>query len=198
MIKFIYFDFGAVLVNYDDVFTKVCNDFNLNKTSFFKFYDEFVLDMDVGKKTVGDFWGECIKKFNLKNANEYDLPKSWVSDYKIIKPIFDFIHSLEGKLNFGIISNIPAEVWWAAFENGWVPKVEYKKIILSSDVGTTKPDRKIYEIAQNKSGVNPEEILFIDDKQENLEEPKKIGWKTFLFDMNQAEKGVKEIKALLK
>ncbi|MDD4938056.1 MAG: HAD-IA family hydrolase [Candidatus Shapirobacteria bacterium] len=198
MIKFIYFDFGAVLVNYDDVFTKVCNDFNLNRTSFFEFYDNFVFDMDIGKNNVGDFWKECIKNFNLKNASEYNLSKSWVSDYKIIKPIFNFISSLEGKVNFGIISNIPAEVWWAAFESGWVPKVKYNEILLSSDVGITKPDRKIYEIAQNKSGVNSEEILFIDDKEENLKEPKEIGWKTILFDMNKAEKGVDEIKTFLK
>lgn len=198
MIKFIYFDFGAVLVNYDYVFTKVCDDFNLNKASFFEFYDKFVLDMDIGKKNLGDFWKECIKNFCLKNASEYNLPKSWVSDYKVIIPIFNFIHSLDGKVNFGIISNIPAEVWWAAFENDWVPKVKYNEILLSSDVGTTKPDQKIYEIAQMKSGVNSEEILFIDDKEENLEKPKKMGWKTFLFDMNKAEKGVEEIKALLK
>lgn len=198
MIKFIYFDFGAVLINYDDVFTKVCHDFNLNKASFFEFYNNFVLNMDIGKKTVVDFWRECIKNFDLKNADEYNFPKSWVSDYKIIKPIFNFISFLEGKLKFGIISNIPAEIWWAAFENNWVPKVKYNEILLSSDLSITKPDRKIYEIAQIKSGVNPEEILFIDDKAENLKEPKKMGWKTILFNQNEAKEKVEKIKLLLK
>ncbi len=198
MVKFIYFDFGAVLVNYDEVFKKVCTDFNLDRDEFKNFYNGFVLDMDVGKESVSGFWKKSAENFGLKNALEYDLAKSWVSDYKIIQPVFDMIRSLEGKVDMGIISNIHADVWWAAFEDNWVPKVKYKEILLSSDLGVIKPIRDIYEIAQEKANVKAEEILFIDDKEENLVEPKKMGWKTILFDQNKAVDGVNKIMEVLR
>jgi FMN phosphatase YigB (HAD superfamily) len=197
MIKFIYFDFGAVLVNYDEVFKKVCTDFGLDRDEFKSFYNDFVLDMDVGKESVFGFWKKSVEKFGLKNALEYNLAKSWVSDYKIIQPVFEMIHSLEGKVDMGIISNIHADVWWAAFEDNWVPKIKYKEILLSSDLGVIKPSRDIYEIAQEKANVKAEEILFIDDKEENLFEPKQMGWKTVLFDQNKAIDGVNKIMELL-
>jgi len=198
MIKFIYFDFGAVLVNYDNVFTKVCNDFNLDKTEFRKFYNNFVDNMDIGKDGVFGFWKKCVENFNLKDAFDYDLAKSWVTDYKIIKPIYEMIGFLEGKIKMGIISNIHADIWWAAVDANWVPKIKYEEIILSSDVRVVKPDKEIYEIAQLKSGVNPDEVLFIDDKEENLVIPKEMGWKTVLFDQTKAEDGVLKIMELVK
>lgn len=198
MVKFIYFDFGAVLVNYDNVFTKVCADFNLNKVDFKNFYNNFVEDMDVGKDSVSGFWNKCVKNFNLKNALDYDLAKSWVTDYKVIKPIYEMINFLVGKVNMGIISNINADVWWAAVADNWVPKINYAEIIISSDVGAMKPNKEIYEIAQKRLKIKPEEILFIDDKEENLVIPREMGWKTVLFDQNYATDGVAKILQLLR
>ena len=198
MIKFVYFDFGAVLVNYDNVFTKVCNDFSLDKSEFKNFYNKFVDNMDVGKDSVEGFWKKCVENFNLENGLNYNLPKSWVSDYKIIKPIFEMMTSLEGKINMGIISNIHADIWWAAFADNWVPKIKYNEFILSSDVATMKPHKEIYEIAQKRSGVNSNEILFVDDKPENLIIPNGMGWKTVLFDQFKADDGVSRILELLK
>jgi len=198
MIKFVYFDFGGVLVNYDDVYTKVCRDFGLDRDEFEKFYRGLVDDMDVGKVSVNEFWERCIENFGIKNGKNYDLAKSWVSNYKIIKSVQDLIYSVEGKIKIGIISNISAEIWWAALENNWMPNVKYDETILSSDVGLVKPDRKIYEIAQKKlKNIDPSEILFIDDKSENLIEPTKLGWKTFCFDQLKADKDILEIQKLI-
>ena len=86
MIKVIYFDFGGVLVNYENFLHTMCSDFGLNVDDFFDFYHQFNHDMFFGKIKTEEFWEKCIEKFNLKNADNYDLLKSWVLDYKIIKP----------------------------------------------------------------------------------------------------------------
>ena len=198
MIKFVYFDFGGVLVNYDDVYTKVCRDFDLDRGEFGKFYRGLVDEMDVGKVSVNEFWNRCIENFGIKNGENYDLAKSWVSDYKIIKPVQDLIYSIQGKIGMGIISNISAEIWWAALRNNWVPNTKYSETILSSDVGLMKPDRRIYEMAQEKlKDINPNEILFIDDKPENLVEPTNLGWKTFCFNQLKASEDILEIQKLI-
>jgi epoxide hydrolase-like predicted phosphatase len=193
VVKFIYFDFGGVLVNYDNVFTKVCSDFEINKDEFIKFESETISRMDIGIGNLVGFWKKCVEKFKLSNADNYDLAKSWVSDYKKIKPVQDLINSLEGNTKMGIISNIPAEVWWAAYKNNWVPRIKYDQVLLSSDLGVVKPDSRIYEIAEEKTRVSPEEILFVDDKEENLVGPIKMGWKTLCFDQSKAEDEVLKI-----
>jgi putative hydrolase of the HAD superfamily len=198
MIKIIYFDFGGVLVNYDRVFQKVCRDFNLNFDEFLKFYNQFDSDLSVGKIKTEEFWRKCVDNFGLKNIDNYSLTKAWVSDYDIIEPINKIIYFLENKFEIGIISNINSDIWEAAVEEKWVPNIKYKKVLLSYKIGITKPNNEIYKIAQQESGAKPDEILFIDDKEENLKIPKDMGWKTVLFDMNQAEKGIEEIKVFLK
>lgn len=193
MIKFIYFDYGSVLVNYDSVFHKVCADFNLDYGDFMKFYDLFDLDINLGKLSTEEYWAHCIQNFNLKNANTYDLPKHWVADYKIIQPINKLIYSLEGKLDIGIISNINSGIWEAGLKYGYVPNINYKQVLLSYQLKIRKPNQEIYLLAQKLSGVQPQEILFVDDKESNLAIPRDMGWETVLFDQLQAEDGVKNI-----
>jgi putative hydrolase of the HAD superfamily len=197
MIKLIYFDFGGVLINFERFFQKVCFDFSLNYDDFLKFYDQFDNDVSIGKMTTEEFWTKCIEKYNLKNAENYDLPKSWVSDYDIIQPINDLIYSLENKINIGIISNIGSGIWEAAVKYEFVPNIKYKKVYLSCNLKLMKPNLEIYRKIQEESGVKANEILFVDDKKENLIIPSKMGWKTILFDRFKAEEGVNKIKKII-
>lgn len=57
-----------------------------------------------------------------------------------------------------------------------------------------KPNSDIYEMVQRESGVLPSEILFVDDKAENLIVPQSFGWKTVLFDESKAEEGAVKIR----
>ena len=197
MIKNIYFDFGAVLVNYENVFQKVCSDFSLDFNEFWKFYDLLDEDLAYGKITTDEFWKKCIEKFSLKDAQNYDLVRWWVSDYEIIKPINDLIYFLENKKEVGIISNIGSGVWEAAMKYDFVPNIKYKKVYLSYKEGMIKPNLDFYEKVQKESLVKPDEILFIDDKEENLIVPKNLGWKTVLFNRLKAEEEVKKIKEII-
>ena len=50
--------------------------------------------------------------------------------------------------------------------------------ILSYEHGVLKPEQQIYEIAEQKSECRGEEILFLDDKPENIESAARLGWRT--------------------
>lgn len=196
MIKIVYFDFGAVIVNYEKVFSKICDDFSIDIKDFWDLYNQFDADLSAGKLTTDQFWQECIRKYKLQNTENYDLVGSWVSDYKIIQPINDLIYSLEDKVEIGIISNICEGLWETSFKIGFIPKIKYKKIYLSYQEKLAKPNLDIYEKVQRESGVLPNEILFVDDRAENLIVPKSLGWQTVLFDELKAEEGVSKIREL--
>ena len=56
----------------------------------------------------------------------------------------------------------------------------FKHIILSYDVGVTKPDKQIYLIALRKLGLQPNECIFVSDQISDLEGAREVRLKTFL------------------
>ena len=190
----IYFDFGGVLVNYDDVFKGACKKFGIDFSEALEFYSQFDKDLAHGRMTTEEFWNKCVDHFSLNSLSDFDIATSWVSDYQIITPINTLVYELEGKIEMGIISNINSGIWEAAYRDGWVPKIKYKEVYLSYKMGMTKPDRRIYEIIQKETGYGPEEIMFVDDQDKNLLIPKEMGWRTIHFDMRKAEEGAEKIR----
>lgn len=55
-------------------------------------------------------------------------------------------------------------------------------MIDSSEVGSRKPEPRIYEITQARLGVDHDRILFIDDIGQNLKAARQLGWQTVLFE----------------
>ena len=53
--------------------------------------------------------------------------------------------------------------------------------ILSHEVGSLKPDSKIYEAAIRVSGKKPEALFFTDDREENIEAALQLGIRAHLF-----------------
>jgi len=54
----------------------------------------------------------------------------------------------------------------------------FDAVIESFAVGSRKPERAIYEIAQEWLGVGHEAIVYLDDFDQNLTEPVALGWTT--------------------
>jgi 2-haloacid dehalogenase len=62
-------------------------------------------------------------------------------------------------------------------------------IVLSGEEKVCKPDPRIYQILLERYRLHPEECVFIDDRQENLDTAKQLGIETVLF---QTAKQVRE------
>lgn len=66
--------------------------------------------------------------------------------------------------------------------------------ILSYEVGTMKPEAKIYEELEKLSGKRGAEILYLDDRQENVDAGAARGWQVIL--QTEPEKSVAAMKQL--
>ena len=71
---------------------------------------------------------------------------------------------------------------WSAWTHDLLQKVgkfDFLKLmdggVFSYDVGYMKPNEEIYKILLNKYKINPEEAIFFDDKEENIEAANKLG-----------------------
>jgi FMN phosphatase YigB (HAD superfamily) len=67
--------------------------------------------------------------------------------------------------------------------------------ILSYECSALKPHARIYEITEQRTGCRGAEILFLDDKPENVEAADQRGWQT-ICHASAAESGAK-VRALL-
>ena len=98
----------------------------------------------------------------------------------------------------GMISNhIVSPNWFVHCEQGagLSTLVSHPSLlIVSQEVGVGKPDRAIYErfsaaLEALHPGVRPEQLLFVDDKQKNVDAATKLGWKGLCFDSRKAASG---------
>jgi epoxide hydrolase-like predicted phosphatase len=55
-------------------------------------------------------------------------------------------------------------------------------IIYSHEVGVAKPDRRIFELTWQRLGVQPEEMLFLDNTQVHVEAARACGIQAILFE----------------
>jgi 2-haloacid dehalogenase len=70
-------------------------------------------------------------------------------------------------------------------------------ILLSSEVNVCKPNPEIYKILLERYGLIPEESVFIDDRQENLDAAKTLDIHTVLFQTaRQVREDLKSLNVL--
>ena len=78
----------------------------------------------------------------------------------------------------GILSNTCEAHWdWITRQGYPLLREPFHERILSYEVGAMKPDPEIYEAAERAAGVAPEEILFLDDRPENVAAARQRGWR---------------------
>ena len=57
-------------------------------------------------------------------------------------------------------------------------------IVYSHEVGLAKPDRRIYELTCQRLGVQPAEVIFLDDAEPNVIAACEFGMHSILFKDN--------------
>jgi putative hydrolase of the HAD superfamily len=67
--------------------------------------------------------------------------------------------------------------------------------VYSHEVGFAKPDPRIYRLTQEGLGVSPDEIVFLDDLERNVEAARACGWRAITH--RSATHSIEQIQAIL-
>jgi putative hydrolase of the HAD superfamily len=78
-----------------------------------------------------------------------------------------------GGLRLALLSNAPADLASAVRGLSWM--APFDELIFSCDLGTVKPDAGCYRAALGILGAEPAEVLFVDDRQENVDGAHAVG-----------------------
>jgi putative hydrolase of the HAD superfamily len=58
----------------------------------------------------------------------------------------------------------------------------FDAVVISCEVGLSKPDPQIYRHCLDRLGLEPPQVLFVDDRADNIEGAARIGLRTLHFE----------------
>jgi 2-haloacid dehalogenase/putative hydrolase of the HAD superfamily len=79
------------------------------------------------------------------------------------------------------LTNMPAEKAEACFTMSPAFR-RFRDIVVSGREGVIKPEAKAFELACERAGLSPRQMLFVDDSPANVEAAHRIGFDVHLFD----------------
>jgi putative hydrolase of the HAD superfamily len=111
------------------------------------------------------------------------LIDGWNAIYgPVIRPTYEAIGELSLHLPVVALTNTNAthqSVWQKVYEK---ELGVFNRVYVSSELGMRKPEKRIYTHVLDAWGVLPEESIFFDDLQENIDAAAEIGMATVLVD----------------
>ncbi|MGI5132582.1 HAD-IA family hydrolase [Pseudonocardia sp. CA-107938] len=81
---------------------------------------------------------------------------------------------VEDGVRLGVLSNAPAPLAAAVRAAAWSAPIDV--LVFSADVGLAKPDPAIYAAADNAYGTEPADVVFFDDRADNVVAARAHGW----------------------
>lgn len=100
------------------------------------------------------------------------------------KPMIDLVAKLKQQYKIGMLSNISGDWFKALFQPEDLAL--FDTLTLSFEVGATKPDPQIYQIAAYRLGVPCDECVFIDDVESNVTAAKERGMQGIVYTNTQS------------
>lgn len=189
MIKNLLFDLGGVIMDIR----------RLNCVASFE---------RLGMKDADSFLGEYSQKGPFLQLEEGAISEEQfrdavrqfidgeVSDEEIDGAFCDFLvgipvhrlkqlRQLKQQYKIYMLSNTNSIMWRSRIaedfrQEGLEREDYFDGIVTSFEAKSIKPDAKIFHTVVEKLGINPEETLFLDDSQKNLDAAAELGFKTLL------------------
>lgn len=195
--KAVFFDVDDTLYNQRDTFQRAYdelfgNRFELEIEKLFlarqRRSDEVFEASQIGAITMEEMYIYRVQKAfedigffvtpeeSLKFQELYVKNQQNLSMPQVTRELLD---TLKRKgIALGVITNGPFEHQWKKVNAlnllNWMPR---EHILISGEVGITKPDRGIFDLAKERTGLKAEEMWFVGDSYENdILGAKGAGW----------------------
>ena len=186
MIKNIVFDLGNVLIWFDE--ENMVGKYAPSKEDAV-LLREVVLDrlywdrLDAG--TITD--EEVIEEYKTRLPQRLwkvaeEIYYNWIYNIPPVEGMEELVKSLKesGRVRLFLLSNI--STYFAENESVLPVLSLLEKRVYSAVCGFVKPNREIYEYLCKECDILPEETLFIDDNEKNIEGARNFGIHGYLFD----------------
>src|SRR5437016_5310092 len=183
MIKTVVFDLGKVLVDFDYSIAarKIAARAKMAPAQITHFISQspLLFRYETGLLTTGQFYQEvCATTGYCGQADEFG--QCFADIFTPIEPMVQLQAALrQSGLPAYIFSNTN-ELAVGHIRRNFPFFANFDGYILSYEHGAMKPDEKIYEVVERSSGRRRAEILYLDDRPENVAAGAARGWQVIL------------------
>jgi len=183
-IEFVYFDLGNVLVSFDPEIA-VGNLADLADVTIDEarhaVYGSGLQDSYERGEVDCQTYARSVRKLLKQDESLMEQQTLLDAISNMFTPINEMVATVQyarqkcGRV--GVLSNTcPAHWNWVRRQPWPVAMIDFDVTVLSCEIYSMKPDWVIYESAERAARTAPEKILFLDDKQENVDAARKRGW----------------------
>lgn len=167
-IKWLFFDVGSTLVDEHLAYEHRMREMaDLANTTYSSVYETAMTFYKQNKK--GDL--ETAKLLGV------ELPKWHKEDEILYSDAAKCLEILSGRYKIGIIANQSLGTKERLEQHGILQYIDL--VIASAEEGVAKPDKRIFEIALNRSNCKPDEAVMVGDRIDNDIVPaKRMGMRT--------------------
>ena len=184
-IQTMVFDYGGVISKRQNqkIVAEMCKIIDISPRIFFSFYATERKKYDSGLIDARAYWNKTVQRMG-RHVEMGDIDKlialdtrSWLD---INAEMIQYSSKIKDQINLALLSNMTFEALEEIKKLDWIHYFQEK--IFSCHEKVSKPDREIYCICLKKVQAAPQEVLFIDDVQVNLDAANKIGINTLKFN----------------
>ena len=183
MIKLVLLDYGRIVAPEDgDPVVQSVYGTHADDHASSRLFGDLRRDLAKGLLNETDVY-ERLKANGAEPSSDYE--ERWATNIKNhmypVPRMLDLIKELkEAGYQVMLLSNVWPLSAKLIRENGWYEP--FDKLFLSCDMGTAKPENAIYDAVLKDIPFTPEEVVFVDDKQDNLVYPEQRGMATIHAD----------------
>jgi putative hydrolase of the HAD superfamily len=196
-IKAVIFDWGGVLIeNPTEGILRYSREvLKIGTGCMLGAYRKLIPYFQEGKITEEEFWKGVRRRTGAKGGMPVSLwLEAFEHAYVEKKDVFEVARALHGRgCRTGILSNTEKSARPVMDRDSY--RI-FDPVVLSWQVGSAKPQRRIFEVLIESVALPPEEILLVDDVEANIAAAKNLGLQGLLFTNAQALR--KDLEQLLR
>ena len=176
-------DFGGVLAQTptDEAFARLAAAVGIEDDGLADAWLRHRLEYDLDALDPAQYWslvggrgydGSALEELLVEDAACWAVPNeamvAWLSAVKA------------AGLRLALLSNMPREQWTRLRAGvSWLDLCDV--VILSYELRLAKPDPEIYRRCLDRLGLLPHEVVFVDDREENVAAAGGLGFESVLF-----------------
>ena len=139
--------------------------------------------LDQGTLSIAGYWDAVASDLGVE-WDAVDVHELWALDHRgwlsVDPGTLRVLHALaDGGTRMALLSNAGADF------SGWLRSGSFaplfERVFVSGELGLVKPNADIYEHVIAELGITPAELLFVDNKSENVEGARAVGGDGHVF-----------------
>lgn len=135
----------------------------------------------VGKISDAEFRSRALSPFGILDpAEQAAFAERLYADKEVAPEMRALLDELQGRTRLVIVSNA-TDTLEAVLADRFRVDHYFELIINSARVGYAKPEAKIFQLALEQLALRPEQTVFIDDQQHNVEAAAELGMHAVRF-----------------